>query len=98
MFQLEPGVALPSPIDLLGKILIKNKKKSHKAEGGSTKKKLTEQTSNPYSDTSSMCEPSSPSTGTPPHGYTYVLAQLHLAPPAYCHTSITTPPNTIYSD
>ncbi|XP_062407347.1 1-phosphatidylinositol 4,5-bisphosphate phosphodiesterase beta-1 [Sardina pilchardus] len=61
-YSLEPGVALPSPMDLLGKILIKNKKKSHKNEG-STKKKLTEQTSNPYSDTSSMCEPSSPSAG-----------------------------------
>lgn len=89
MCQLEPGVALPSPMDLLGKILIKNKKKSHKAEGGSTKKKLTEQTSNPYSDTSSMCEPSSPSAGTPPHGYS-----TH----AYCHPSITTPLNTKCSD
>ncbi|KAL2082130.1 hypothetical protein ACEWY4_021948 [Coilia grayii] len=62
-YPLDPGMALPSPIDLLGKILIKNKKKSHKAEG-STKKKLTEQTSNPYSDTSSVCEPSSPSAGS----------------------------------
>ncbi|XP_076129459.1 1-phosphatidylinositol 4,5-bisphosphate phosphodiesterase beta-1 [Alosa pseudoharengus] len=65
-YPLEPGVALPSPMDLLGKILIKNKKKSHKADG-STKKKLTEQTSNPYSDTSSMCEPSSPSAGSTHH-------------------------------
>uniref|UniRef100_A0AAY4D5U2 1-phosphatidylinositol 4,5-bisphosphate phosphodiesterase n=1 Tax=Denticeps clupeoides TaxID=299321 RepID=A0AAY4D5U2_9TELE len=63
-FPLEQGVALPSPMDLMGKILIKNKKKSQKADG-STKKKLTEQTSNTYSDTSSMCEPSSPSTGEP---------------------------------
>uniref|UniRef100_A0AAY4D571 1-phosphatidylinositol 4,5-bisphosphate phosphodiesterase n=1 Tax=Denticeps clupeoides TaxID=299321 RepID=A0AAY4D571_9TELE len=63
-FPLEQGVALPSPMDLMGKILIKNKKKSQKADG-STKKKLTEQTSNTYSDTSSMCEPSSPSTGQP---------------------------------
>ncbi|XP_030627050.1 1-phosphatidylinositol 4,5-bisphosphate phosphodiesterase beta-1 [Chanos chanos] len=62
-YPLEPGVPLPSPMDLMGKILIKNKKNSHKAEG-STKKKLSEQTSNTYSDTSSVCEPSSPSTGS----------------------------------
>lgn len=48
----------------MGKILVKNKKKHHKA-GGSTKKKLSEQVSNTYSDSSSVCEPSSPSTGTP---------------------------------
>uniref|UniRef100_A0AAR2L0A5 1-phosphatidylinositol 4,5-bisphosphate phosphodiesterase n=1 Tax=Pygocentrus nattereri TaxID=42514 RepID=A0AAR2L0A5_PYGNA len=59
---LDSGVPLPSPMDLMGKILIKNKKNSHKDEG-STKKKLSEQTSNTYSDTSSMCEPSSPSAG-----------------------------------
>uniref|UniRef100_A0A672QRX1 Phosphoinositide phospholipase C n=1 Tax=Sinocyclocheilus grahami TaxID=75366 RepID=A0A672QRX1_SINGR len=61
-YPLEAGVPLPSPVDLMGKILIKNKKSSHKADG-SAKKKLFEQTSNPCSDTSSMCEPSSPSTG-----------------------------------
>ncbi|KAK2864066.1 hypothetical protein Q7C36_003220 [Tachysurus vachellii] len=61
-YALEPGCPLPSPIDLLGKILIKNKKNSHKDEG-STKKKLCEQTSNTYSDTSSVCEQSSPSAG-----------------------------------
>lgn len=55
---------LPSPMELMGKILVKNKKKHHKA-GGSTKKKLSEQVSNTYSDSSSVCEPSSPSTGTP---------------------------------
>uniref|UniRef100_A0A672QRN2 Phosphoinositide phospholipase C n=1 Tax=Sinocyclocheilus grahami TaxID=75366 RepID=A0A672QRN2_SINGR len=60
-YPLEAGVPLPSPVDLMGKILIKNKKSSHKADG-SAKKKLFEQTSNPCSDTSSMCEPSSPST------------------------------------
>ncbi|KAJ8275385.1 hypothetical protein COCON_G00100100 [Conger conger] len=47
-----------SPQDLLGRILVKNKKKSE----GSGKKKLSEQTSS-FSDTSSVCEPSSPSTG-----------------------------------
>ncbi|KAI5611247.1 1-phosphatidylinositol 4,5-bisphosphate phosphodiesterase beta-1-like, partial [Silurus asotus] len=61
-YALEPGNPLPSPMDLLGKILIKNKKNSHKDEG-SAKKKLSEQTSNTYSDSSSVCEPSSPSAG-----------------------------------
>ncbi|XP_077101758.1 1-phosphatidylinositol 4,5-bisphosphate phosphodiesterase beta-1 isoform X2 [Siphateles boraxobius] len=62
-YPLEAGVSLPSPVDLMGKILIKNKKNSHKT-GGSGKKKLTEQTSSACSDTSSVCEPSSPSAGS----------------------------------
>lgn len=62
-YPLEAGVPLPSPVDLMGKILIKNKKNSHKADG-STKKKLSEQTSITCSDTSSLCEPSSPSAGS----------------------------------
>lgn len=53
---------LPSPMELMGKILVKNKKKHHKTDG-STKKKLSEQVSNTYSDSSSVCEPSSPSAG-----------------------------------
>ncbi|XP_056619822.1 1-phosphatidylinositol 4,5-bisphosphate phosphodiesterase beta-1 isoform X3 [Triplophysa dalaica] len=62
-YPLEAGVPLPSPADLMGKILIKNKKNSHKGDG-STKKKLSEQTSNTYSDTSSTYEPSSPGAGS----------------------------------
>ncbi|KAA0708139.1 1-phosphatidylinositol 4,5-bisphosphate phosphodiesterase beta-1 [Triplophysa tibetana] len=62
-YHLEAGVPLPSPTDLMGKILIKNKKNSHKGDG-STKKKLSEQTSNTYSDTSSTYEPSSPGAGS----------------------------------
>uniref|UniRef100_A0A8C5B4Y2 1-phosphatidylinositol 4,5-bisphosphate phosphodiesterase n=1 Tax=Gadus morhua TaxID=8049 RepID=A0A8C5B4Y2_GADMO len=83
-YPLESGVPLPSPGDLMGKILVKNKKKHHKA-GGSGKKKLTEQVSNTYSDSSSVCEPSSPSAGStkeeagdsshPPEG-----AELSLRP------------------
>uniref|UniRef100_H3CZG0 Phosphoinositide phospholipase C n=1 Tax=Tetraodon nigroviridis TaxID=99883 RepID=H3CZG0_TETNG len=60
-YLLESGVPLPSP-ELMGKILVKNKKKHHKGDG-STKKKLSEQVSNTYSDSSSVCEPSSPSAG-----------------------------------
>ncbi|KAM6954480.1 1-phosphatidylinositol 4,5-bisphosphate phosphodiesterase beta-1 [Aplochiton taeniatus] len=83
-YPLESGVPLPSPMDLMGKILVKNKKKHHKP-GGSAKKKLSEQASNTCSDTSSMCEPSSPSAGStnqemadasqPPEG-----AELSLRP------------------
>ncbi|KAI3364430.1 hypothetical protein L3Q82_011219 [Scortum barcoo] len=61
-YLLESGVPLPSPMELMGKILVKNKKKHHKTDG-STKKKLSEQVSNTYSDSSSVCEPSSPSAG-----------------------------------
>ncbi|RXM31414.1 1-phosphatidylinositol 4,5-bisphosphate phosphodiesterase beta-1 [Acipenser ruthenus] len=63
-YPLEAGTPLPSPHELIGKILIKNKKKSHKSSDGSTKKKLSEQASNTCSDTSSVCEPSSPSAGS----------------------------------
>ncbi|KAM4632807.1 1-phosphatidylinositol 4,5-bisphosphate phosphodiesterase beta-1 [Polymixia lowei] len=61
-YPLESGAPLPSPMELMGKILVKNKKKHHKTDG-STKKKLSEQVSNTYSDSSSVCEPSSPSAG-----------------------------------
>uniref|UniRef100_A0AAY4CDB4 Phosphoinositide phospholipase C n=1 Tax=Denticeps clupeoides TaxID=299321 RepID=A0AAY4CDB4_9TELE len=52
-YPLERGVPLPSPQELMGKILIKNKK-SHKPSDDSTKKKLSEQASNPNSDSSSV--------------------------------------------
>ncbi|XP_072437562.1 1-phosphatidylinositol 4,5-bisphosphate phosphodiesterase beta-1 isoform X1 [Chiloscyllium punctatum] len=59
-YPLEAGVPLPSPHDMMGKILIKNKKKGHKPTDGSAKKKLSEQASNTHSDSSSVFEPSSP--------------------------------------
>ncbi|XP_041831604.1 1-phosphatidylinositol 4,5-bisphosphate phosphodiesterase beta-1 isoform X1 [Melanotaenia boesemani] len=62
-YPLESGLPLPSPMELMGKILVKNKKKHHKTDG-STKKKLSEQVSNTCSDSSSVCEPSSPSAGS----------------------------------
>ncbi|TSM77317.1 1-phosphatidylinositol 4,5-bisphosphate phosphodiesterase beta-1 [Bagarius yarrelli] len=62
-YPLESGVPLPSPQELMGKILIKNKKSHPKPPDGSTKKKLSEQASNTNSDSSSVFEPSSPSTG-----------------------------------
>ncbi|MGH0183654.1 UNVERIFIED_CONTAM: hypothetical protein FKN15_012604, partial [Acipenser sinensis] len=63
---LVPGQALPTPQDLLGKILIKNKKKHpHKVSEGSIKRRLAEQGSNTYSDTSSIFEQPSPNNGCP---------------------------------
>ncbi|XP_017653976.1 1-phosphatidylinositol 4,5-bisphosphate phosphodiesterase beta-1 isoform X3 [Nannospalax galili] len=62
-YPLESGVPLPSPMDLMYKILVKNKKKSHKSSEGSGKKKLSEQASNTHSDSSSVFEPSSPGAG-----------------------------------
>ncbi|XP_036448937.1 1-phosphatidylinositol 4,5-bisphosphate phosphodiesterase beta-1 [Colossoma macropomum] len=62
-YPLEAGVPLPSPHELMGKILVKNKKSHPKPADGSTKKKLSEQASNTNSDSSSVFEPSSPSAG-----------------------------------
>uniref|UniRef100_A0A8C7JQQ2 1-phosphatidylinositol 4,5-bisphosphate phosphodiesterase n=1 Tax=Oncorhynchus kisutch TaxID=8019 RepID=A0A8C7JQQ2_ONCKI len=59
---LEKYPVRPLPMDLMGKILVKNKKKHIKTS--STKKKLSEQASNTYSDSSSVHEPSSPSAGS----------------------------------
>uniref|UniRef100_A0AAZ3P3S6 1-phosphatidylinositol 4,5-bisphosphate phosphodiesterase n=1 Tax=Oncorhynchus tshawytscha TaxID=74940 RepID=A0AAZ3P3S6_ONCTS len=70
-YPLEPGVHLPSPMDLTGKILVKNKKKHIKTS--STKKKLSEQASNTYSDSSSVHEPSSPSTDSQKDTFTLEL-------------------------
>uniref|UniRef100_A0A8C4IHR5 phosphoinositide phospholipase C n=1 Tax=Dicentrarchus labrax TaxID=13489 RepID=A0A8C4IHR5_DICLA len=80
-YPLESGVPLPSPMELMGKILVKNKKKHHKTDG-STKKKLSEQVSNTYSDSSSVCEPSSPSAGTAlPSTFVLVFLCLSLSLP-----------------
>ncbi|CAG01494.1 unnamed protein product, partial [Tetraodon nigroviridis] len=62
-FNWSPECLFLAPMELMGKILVKNKKKHHKGDG-STKKKLSEQVSNTYSDSSSVCEPSSPSAGS----------------------------------
>ncbi|XP_072121625.1 1-phosphatidylinositol 4,5-bisphosphate phosphodiesterase beta-1 isoform X1 [Mobula birostris] len=66
-YPLESGVPLPSPHEMMGKILIKNKKKAHKSSDGSAKKKLSEQASNTYSDSSSVFEPSSPGAASSNH-------------------------------
>lgn len=66
-YQLERGIPLPSPGEMMYKILVKNKKKSHKCVDGSAKKKLAEQASNACSDASSGFEPSSPGAGKHKH-------------------------------
>ncbi|XP_044304447.1 1-phosphatidylinositol 4,5-bisphosphate phosphodiesterase beta-3 [Varanus komodoensis] len=60
-YPLQPGIALPSPQELLGRILVKNKKRRAHGKGseGSIRKKL-EQTPSSYSDSSGVGEPGSP--------------------------------------
>ncbi|CAI9559262.1 unnamed protein product [Staurois parvus] len=57
-YPLQPGLSLPSPQELLGKILVKNKKRHRvgvKGPEGSVKRRVSEQPSNTYSDSSSIC-------------------------------------------
>ncbi|KAL4630531.1 1-phosphatidylinositol 4,5-bisphosphate phosphodiesterase beta-1-like [Arapaima gigas] len=56
-YPLETGVPLPSPQELMGKILIKNKKNSPKPSEDSAKKKLSDQPSS-TGDSSGVFEPS----------------------------------------
>ncbi|XP_063801030.1 1-phosphatidylinositol 4,5-bisphosphate phosphodiesterase beta-3 isoform X2 [Pseudophryne corroboree] len=60
-YPLQPGVALPSPQELMGRILVKNKKRHRGGGKGSVKRRVSEQPSNTYSDSSSVCE--SPAVG-----------------------------------
>ncbi|XP_063002398.1 1-phosphatidylinositol 4,5-bisphosphate phosphodiesterase beta-3 isoform X1 [Elgaria multicarinata webbii] len=66
-YPLQPGVSLPSPQELLGRILVKNKKRRTHAKGseGSIRKRLLEQTPSSYSDSSGVGEPGSPALGSP---------------------------------
>ncbi|CAI5798133.1 1-phosphatidylinositol 4,5-bisphosphate phosphodiesterase beta-3 isoform X1 [Podarcis lilfordi] len=66
-YPLQPGVALPSPQELLGRILVKNKKRRVHGKGseGSIRKRLLEQTPSSYSDSSGVGEPGSPALGSP---------------------------------
>ncbi|XP_015272294.1 PREDICTED: 1-phosphatidylinositol 4,5-bisphosphate phosphodiesterase beta-3 [Gekko japonicus] len=66
-YPLQPGVALPSPQELMGRILVKNKKRRphSKISEGSVRKRVLEQTPSSYSDTSSVAEPGSPPLGSP---------------------------------
>uniref|UniRef100_A0A8C9VIA2 Phosphoinositide phospholipase C n=1 Tax=Scleropages formosus TaxID=113540 RepID=A0A8C9VIA2_SCLFO len=64
-YPLEPGMPLPSPQELMGKILIKNKKNSPKSPEDNTKKKLSDQACSTLTDSSGVLEPS-PNPGMVP--------------------------------
>ncbi|XP_058015926.1 1-phosphatidylinositol 4,5-bisphosphate phosphodiesterase beta-3 [Ahaetulla prasina] len=66
-YPLQPGIALPSPQELLGRILVKNKKRRPHIKGteGSVRKRVLEQTASSYSDSSGVGEPGSPALGSP---------------------------------
>uniref|UniRef100_A0ABM5F413 1-phosphatidylinositol 4,5-bisphosphate phosphodiesterase n=1 Tax=Pogona vitticeps TaxID=103695 RepID=A0ABM5F413_9SAUR len=58
-YPLQPGMALPSPQELLRRILVKNKKRRTHSKGseGSIRKRVLEQTPSSYSDSSGAGEP-----------------------------------------
>ncbi|XP_036619908.1 1-phosphatidylinositol 4,5-bisphosphate phosphodiesterase beta-3 isoform X2 [Trichosurus vulpecula] len=62
-YPLAPGVPLPSPQDLMGRILVKNKKRHHPSlnpSEGSVRKRPLEQSNSALSESSVATEPPSP--------------------------------------
>ncbi|XP_003274203.1 1-phosphatidylinositol 4,5-bisphosphate phosphodiesterase beta-3 [Nomascus leucogenys] len=67
-YPLAPGVPLPSPQDLMGRILVKNKKRHRPSAGGpdsAGRKRPLEQSNSALSESSAATEPSSPQLGSP---------------------------------
>ncbi|XP_024429950.2 1-phosphatidylinositol 4,5-bisphosphate phosphodiesterase beta-3 [Desmodus rotundus] len=67
-YPLAPGVPLPSPQDLMGRILVKNKKRHRPSTGipnSSVRKRPLEQSNSVLSESSAATEPSSPQLGSP---------------------------------
>ncbi|XP_068831990.1 1-phosphatidylinositol 4,5-bisphosphate phosphodiesterase beta-3 isoform X2 [Capricornis sumatraensis] len=67
-YPLAPGVPLPSPQDLMGRILVKNKKRHRLGSGvpdSSVRKRPLEQSNSALSESSATTEPSSPQLGSP---------------------------------
>ncbi|XP_012520828.1 PREDICTED: 1-phosphatidylinositol 4,5-bisphosphate phosphodiesterase beta-3 isoform X2 [Propithecus coquereli] len=67
-YPLAPGVPLPSPQDLMGRILVKNKKRHRPSTGApssSVRKRPLEQSNSALSESSATTEPSSPQLGSP---------------------------------
>ncbi|XP_068922339.1 1-phosphatidylinositol 4,5-bisphosphate phosphodiesterase beta-3 isoform X2 [Petaurus breviceps papuanus] len=67
-YPLAPGVPLPSPQDLMGRILVKNKKRHHPSlspSDGSVRKRPLEQSNSALSESSVVTEPPSPQLGSP---------------------------------
>uniref|UniRef100_A0A673VJA1 1-phosphatidylinositol 4,5-bisphosphate phosphodiesterase n=1 Tax=Suricata suricatta TaxID=37032 RepID=A0A673VJA1_SURSU len=67
-YPLAPGVPLPSPQELMGRILVKNKKRHQPSTGvpnSSIRKRPLEQSNSALSESSAATEPSSPQLGSP---------------------------------
>ncbi|XP_059958997.1 1-phosphatidylinositol 4,5-bisphosphate phosphodiesterase beta-3 isoform X2 [Mesoplodon densirostris] len=67
-YPLAPGVPLPSPQDLMGRILVKNKKRHRPSTGvpdSSVRKRPLEHSNSALSGSSAATEPSSPQLGSP---------------------------------
>ncbi|KAL1788002.1 1-phosphatidylinositol 4,5-bisphosphate phosphodiesterase beta-3 [Sigmodon hispidus] len=67
-YPLSAGVPLPSPQDLMGRILVKNKKRHRPSTGvpdSSVRKRPLEQSNSALSESSAATEPSSPQLGSP---------------------------------
>uniref|UniRef100_A0A8C0YY15 1-phosphatidylinositol 4,5-bisphosphate phosphodiesterase n=1 Tax=Canis lupus familiaris TaxID=9615 RepID=A0A8C0YY15_CANLF len=67
-YPLAPGVPLPSPQDLMGRILVKNKKRHQPSTGvpnSSVRKRPLEQSNSALSESSATTDPSSPQLGSP---------------------------------
>ncbi|XP_060040741.1 1-phosphatidylinositol 4,5-bisphosphate phosphodiesterase beta-3 [Erinaceus europaeus] len=67
-YPLAPGTPLPSPQDLMGRILVKNKKRHRPSTGApssSVRKRPLEQSNSALSESSAATEPSSPQLGSP---------------------------------
>ncbi|CAK7308461.1 1-phosphatidylinositol 4,5-bisphosphate phosphodiesterase beta-3 [Vulpes lagopus] len=67
-YPLAPGVPLPSPQDLMGRILVKNKKRHQPSTGvpnSSVRKRPLEQSNSALSESSAATDPSSPQLGSP---------------------------------
>ncbi|XP_025142381.1 1-phosphatidylinositol 4,5-bisphosphate phosphodiesterase beta-3 isoform X2 [Bubalus bubalis] len=67
-YPLAPGIPLPSPQDLMGRILVKNKKRHRLGSGvpdSSVRKRPLEQSNSALSESSATTEPSSPQLGSP---------------------------------
>uniref|UniRef100_A0A670YXL4 1-phosphatidylinositol 4,5-bisphosphate phosphodiesterase n=1 Tax=Pseudonaja textilis TaxID=8673 RepID=A0A670YXL4_PSETE len=81
-YPLQPGIALPSPQELLGRILVKNKKRRTHIKGteGSVRKRVLEQTPSSYSDSSGVGEPGSPALGRCPKVISLFLLNLQATP------------------
>lgn len=67
-YPLSAGIPLPSPQDLMGRILVKNKKRHRPSTGApdsSVRKRPLEQSNSALSESSAATEPSSPQLGSP---------------------------------